>query len=179
MRNKHIHRILLLTLFTHLPLWVHAFFEIGNGKEIIESKLQNVSYKFSDPEYSTVVKMISGQINRDLFAKITHAFSEEERANLGFAVSEMLSKMGAHFYQGSVELESALYKKITPLFGFDPDGFPSVSLPFALLLYLISFLSDEDLAELANENLSLKETVVQILGSAYDNMISNSVDLSE
>ncbi|MDR0755829.1 MAG: hypothetical protein LBE99_02875 [Puniceicoccales bacterium] len=173
---KNFYKSLILGLFVSGTSFLRAFPEFSDSY-VFDNHYHNVVYDVPQKGYYNPLKSIwDGSADRKMFRKIRNTLVKEVNSAYWFELSRIINEVQANFFKTSMPLKISVQDEITSLPNeigevFKWNNLHEIPAMLALTLYLISFLTDEDLTEMENANIPLKTSVKDILGDQYDQML--------
>jgi hypothetical protein len=175
---KNFYKSLILGLFISVTSFLKAYPKFS-GSYVSDNHYHNVIYDVQQGNYYNLLKSIwDGSADRSMFRKIRDILVQEGDSAYWFEFSRKINEVRADFFKTSMPLKIFTHDETVSLPGkvqeiFKLNNLQEMPNMLGLTLYLISFLSDDDLTEIEDTNAPLKASVENILGVQYDQMLDS------
>ena len=135
--------------------------------------------KLEDLPYYRVLKNIwNGTCDRQLLRRMRDILSKEIDPSYWFNFSCHLGKVNGEFFKTFFpttctieDRKATLPNEIKQIFTL--SNVSEIPNSLVLTLYIISYLTDEDLSEIEEEKIPLREVIGSILGTSYDQTLDS------
>ncbi|MDR1254693.1 MAG: hypothetical protein LBJ78_01530 [Puniceicoccales bacterium] len=175
---KNFYKSLILSLFVGGTSFLRAYPEFSSSY-VSDNHYHNVVYDIPQGSYYNLLKSIwDGNADRKIFRTLRDILVQEGDSAYWFEFSRKINEVRVNFFKTSMPLKLfiqdetiSLPNKIQEMFKL--NNLREIPNMLGLTLYLISFLTDDDLSEIENANISLRASIKHILGVQYDQMLDS------
>ncbi|MDR0647308.1 MAG: hypothetical protein LBF43_02620 [Puniceicoccales bacterium] len=175
---KNFYKSFILSSFVSVTSFLKAYPNFS-GSYVSDNHYHNVVYAIPQGGYYNLLRSIwDGSADRGMFRKIRDILVQEGDSTYWFEFSRKINAVRADFFKTSMPLKIFTHDETVSLPGkvkeiFKLNNLHEMPNMLGLTLYLISFLTDDDLTEIEDANISLKTSVKNILGVQYDQMLDS------